>query len=441
MAVYMKINAIFCALPFHRILTDDGSYGEYSFGSYGEYGSYGSGSHGEYSFGSYESRDTSPSPTNAPPSPTGSPTAEPLVITIRMQLTFEKELNEDEKKKTSVAIEESVAAKGNFSSGYVVATMILSTPLSSPATRHLLNSVYEYDTSVVITIPAAELPEGFTSTNSLEELAAETLEAVVRVNEGNPPTTSGFVKEGCFASLGDGCMADNEEWEDSKGDGCETWEGYACSLLYTGYTETDRTELRTNCPLTCGYNIKVPGDECKSTCEVCDEEGAAAWFIDGSYQEGSANCADTKPCEACYHPDISECKDNPDFTDVLGYSCTQWEGYSCEPFMHTADAPESPEQPDELPFNYNQTHVDTLRENCPVTCKAPYPGCQTAEWVPPTGPTAEPTDPATEETPEPNNPVDEETAADETTTGKNSATKVSSAFGLLISAVYVAIML
>jgi hypothetical protein len=38
MAVYMKSNTIPCALPFKRILADDGSvvrfYGEHSFGSY-----------------------------------------------------------------------------------------------------------------------------------------------------------------------------------------------------------------------------------------------------------------------------------------------------------------------------------------------------------------------------------------------------------------------
>jgi hypothetical protein len=88
----------------------------------------------------------------------------PLVITISMELTFERELGDDEIEDESIAIETSVADEGGFTMDYVAVTMLLRSD-STTSERRLLSIVY--DTSVVISIPAADITGDDEATLSL----------------------------------------------------------------------------------------------------------------------------------------------------------------------------------------------------------------------------------------------------------------------------------
>jgi hypothetical protein len=80
----------------------------------------------------------------------------PLIVSVKMDLTFESTLSEQQVSKISDAIVAETAS-GGIPPSYITVTMVLQ---AGPGSRHLLAVVYE--TFIIITIPASEArtPEG-----------------------------------------------------------------------------------------------------------------------------------------------------------------------------------------------------------------------------------------------------------------------------------------
>eukprot|EP00930_Biecheleria_cincta_P062196 TRINITY_DN4769_c0_g1_i1.p1 TRINITY_DN4769_c0_g1~~TRINITY_DN4769_c0_g1_i1.p1 ORF type:complete len:1725 (+),score=155.69 TRINITY_DN4769_c0_g1_i1:24-5198(+) len=174
---------------------------------------------------------------------------------------------------------------------------------------------------------------------------------------------------------------DDSSFEDVRGFPCASWAGFSCSY-YTGYSESQLSDVRRNCPLSC--QLCTSGTLTTSTTRLCmDDESFrdARGFACLAWQTTTCDLSDTfsEPqlaeirlscpvsCKVCVPLTTTttttttttfpggwtdSCRDIEGYVDkYMGNLCSQWLHRNCKAF-------------DDMP----QEHLDDLQQNCRASC-------------------------------------------------------------------------
>jgi len=204
----------------------------------------------------------------------------------------------------------------------------------------------------------------------------------------------------------DSCATENLGFKDAMDYSCQSWETWDCYYNYGGeYIVTSIVdqlqEVRTNCPLCCGFVPPPPPAPPPLTCAAEDSRFKDVWgytFKDvwgyscsdwegftchetfgGAYNASTLQdvrthcpaCCSVLPAPPPMPPGTCQSEDESDFTDSFGYSCGDWVGYDCYMPYYVTDYPIGSDPEAALaavPGSYTEAALAAVRSNCRVCC-------------------------------------------------------------------------
>jgi len=156
---------------------------------------------------------------------------------------------------------------------------------------------------------------------------------------------------------------DDPQFVDAQGYMCLDWTGYDCDQAAESwdYTPDQENEIKANCSKTCGLcSDEEPCDDDPAFTDVqgylcsdwvdydCDEAEEKWGYTADQASEIKERCQ--KACGLC----PAACLDDPDFQDARHFSCIDWQDSDCDRAVED--------------FNYTEQQEVELKERCQKSC-------------------------------------------------------------------------